>query len=98
MLRDALGNTHHQPNLRRNRLLYPRRRERRRNENRTSICTRLFDGIGDVGEDGFAEVLGAGLFGVRAADDVGAVFDGLRGVEGALPAGEALEDDFCVGG
>ena len=35
-----------------------------------------------------------GLFRVRAADDVGAVFDCLFGVEGTLAAGEALEEDF----
>ncbi|GAB1395633.1 hypothetical protein MASR1M65_04100 [Saprospiraceae bacterium] len=39
---------------------------------------------------------GAALAGRDAADHLGAVGDGLFGVEGALRAGEALADDFGV--
>ena len=53
------------------------------------FSTRLGDGV----EDGQADVGRAALAGGDAADDLGAVGDGLLGVEGALRAGEALADD-----
>src|SRR5690606_24466916 len=43
-----------------------------------------------------AEVLAAALARRHAADDLGAVVDHLLGVEGALGAGEALDDDLGV--
>ena len=62
-------------------------------------------GIGAGGLDGFAngiehrqvEVGGAALTGGDAADHLGAVGDGLLGMECPLRAGEALADDFGVG-
>src|SRR5690606_15619432 len=54
------------------------------------------DRVGDGVEHGQAEVLGAALARGHAADDPGAVLDHLLGVEGALGAGEALDDDLGV--
>jgi len=67
-----------------------------RDEDGRGRGARLLHGVGHAGEDGPAEMLRAGLLGVRAADDIGAVVDGLLCVEAALLAGEALEQHLCV--
>ena len=92
MLWNTLSNAHHESDLRGDGLFNTRRRDRRRHEDGRRLGARLLHGLGDIGEDGFAEVGGACFFRVGAADDVGAVFDGLLGVEGTLFAGEALEE------
>lgn len=61
-------------------------------------------GIGSVAslangaEHGQAQVLLAGLFRRHAADNLGAIVQRLLAMERALFAGEALHDDFGVGG
>lgn len=96
MLRDPLSNAHHEPNLRLNRLPYPRRGNRRRHENRTRIRASLFDRIRYILEHRTSEMFFAGFLGVRAAYDIGAVFDRLLRVESTLPTREALEDYFSL--
>ena len=61
-----------------------------------AFAPRLLHAIGDTGKDRLAQVRLPGFLGVGAADDIGAVFDCLLGVEGALAAGEALVEDFGV--
>lgn len=96
VLRNPLRDTHHQPNLRLDRLLNPPRRNGRRQEDRTGIGARLFHRVRHALEHRLPEVLRAGFVGVGAADDMRAVLDCLLGVEGALAAGEALEYDLGV--
>ena len=53
-------------------------------------------GLLDSGPHRQVQVRGTGLARAGAADDLGAVLDGLLGVEGALLAREALEEDLGV--
>ena len=53
-------------------------------------------GLGDRGEDRDAVDVGAGLLGVGAGHDLGAVVPVAQAVEAALAAGEALVDDLGV--
>lgn len=55
-------------------------------------------GLGNRGEDGQAQVLGAALFGGNAADQLGAVLQSLLAVERSLLAGESLADHPRVAG
>src|SRR5690606_9495623 len=68
----------------------------RRHVDDRGVGAGLLDHVGDGVEHGQAEVLGAALARGHAADDPGAVLDHLLGVEGALGAGEALDDDLGV--
>lgn len=64
-----------------------------RDEDDGGICGGLGAGLFDSGEDGAIQMGLTGALRVGAADDIGAVRNGLLGVEGALLAGEALEED-----
>src|SRR5690606_18896754 len=70
--------------------------ERSRNVDHRSVGAGGFHGFLDGVEHRQAEVGGAALAGGHAADHLGAVGDGLLGVESALATGEALADDFGV--
>lgn len=110
MLRDSLRYTHHQPNLRFDRFFNTCRGHWWRDEDGRGIGASLLHGIRDRSENRLAEVLAASFLGVGSTDDVGAVFDCLCCVEGALSPGlvllvwkgrragectyEALENDF----
>jgi len=94
VLRDTLSNAYYQTDLGGNGLLNTLSSKRRRDEDGRGIGASLLHGIADRGEDGLAQVLGAGFLGVGAADNVGAVVDGLLGVEGPLTTSEALVDEL----
>ena len=70
--------------------------ERRRHENHGGVRAGLLHGLRHGIEHRQVEVLGAALAGRHAADDVGAVGDGLLRVERAFLAGEALHDQSRV--
>lgn len=94
VLGDTLSNADNETDLSSNSLLDTGGGERGRDEDGGGVGASLLHSIGDIGEDGLAKVLLAGLLGVGSADNVGAVLDGLLGVEGTLLAGEALEDNL----
>src|SRR5690606_7227216 len=71
-------------------------RVRRRHVDDGGIGAGVGDRIGHGVEHRQAQVLGAALAGGHAAHDLGAVLDHPFGVEGALGAGEALDDDLGV--
>lgn len=96
VLWNAFRDTHDQPNLRVDRLFDTRSCQRWRDEDGAGICTRLLHGIANARKDRFAQMLGARLLRVRAADDICAVFDCLCRVERALSSSEALIDDLGV--
>lgn len=106
MLGNTLSDTDNERDLGLNGLLDTLCGDGRRDEDGGSGSASLLDGIGDGCEDGLAQVCLSGLLGVGATDDLGAVLNGLLGVEGSLLASEALEDDLglvvdtevCVGG
>ena len=66
----------------------------RRHKNHRGICAGAFDRFSDGVEHRAFEMLGAAFAGRYAADDIGAVFDHLLGVESSFAAGEALHDQF----
>src|SRR5690606_36960235 len=70
--------------------------ERRRHVDDRGIRAGALHGLGHRAEHRQAQVGGAALAGGHVADHLGAVFDGLFAVEGALRAGEALADDLGV--
>ena len=94
VLRDTLSNAYYQTDLGGNGLLNTLRSKRRRDKDGRGIGASLLHGIADGSEDRLAQVLGAGFLGVGAANDVGAVVDGLLGVEGTLTTSEALVDEL----
>lgn len=87
MLRNALRYTHHKRYFSCDRLFNTCCGYGRRDEDRGGIGTCFFDCFGDGREDRLAEMCLAGFLGVRAAYDIGAVFDRLRCVESALSSG-----------
>jgi hypothetical protein len=84
MLRDTLRYAYDKPNLCFDRLFDTCRCNRWRHEYRTGIRTGLLYSICNRSEHWLAEVLRACFLGIRAAYDVGAIFDSLLRVEGAL--------------
>ena len=98
MLRDALRDTHHQRDFRLNCLLDTLGGNWRRHKDCARIRPCRLHGIGYGCKDRFPKVVGAGFLGVRPANDIGPVFDRLLRVKRTLAAGEALEDDFGLGG
>jgi hypothetical protein len=94
VLGDTLSDTDNETDLSLNGLLDTLGSDRGRDEDGGSGSASLLDSIGDGCEDGLAQVCLAGLLGVGTTDDLGAVLNGLLGVEGTLLAGEALEDDL----
>lgn len=66
--------------------------ERRWNVDDGSVGISFLHGIGDGPEDGEPEVLGSGLLGVDTPNHVGAVFDGLLGVESGSLSCDSLAD------
>jgi len=94
VLRDTLSNAYYQTDLGGNGLLNTLSSKRRRDEDGRGIGASLLHSIADGSEDGLAQVLGAGFLGVGAADNVGAVVDGLLGVESTLTTSEALVDEL----
>ena len=67
--------------------------ERRRHIDHRGVCAGFGHRVGDRVEHRQAEVRLPALARRDTADDVGAVIDGLFGMEGALRAGKALADD-----
>lgn len=70
--------------------------ERRRHEDHGGGGTSLVHSLLDAVEDGLVEVSLTALSGSDSTNEVGAILDGLAGVEGSLLAGEALADDLRV--
>ncbi|MND44866.1 hypothetical protein D3C80_357150 [compost metagenome] len=70
--------------------------ERSRNVDNRSVSTGSRNGFFNGVEHWQAQVSGAALAWGHAANHLGAVGDGLFGVESTLRAGEALADDFGV--
>ena len=94
VLGDTLSNADDEANLSGDGLLNTGGGNRRGHEDGGGVGASLLHGIGDIGENGPAQVLLASLLGVGSTDNVGAVLDGTLGVEGTLLAGEALEDNL----
>jgi hypothetical protein len=87
MLRDPLRYAHDEWNLGGDRLFNACCRYGRRDEDGGGIGTSLLDCVRDIGEDRSAQMFRTSFLGIRAAYNVGAVFDSLGCVEGALSAG-----------
>lgn len=94
MLGDTLSDADNETDLGGDGLLNTGGGDGRGHEDGGGVGASLLHGIGDIGENGPAQVLLASLLGVGSADNVGAVLDGTLGVEGTLLAGEALEDNL----
>jgi hypothetical protein len=96
VLGNTLSDTDNEANLGLNGLLDTLCGNRGRDEDGRSGSTSLLDSVGDSCEDRLAQMCLSGLLGVGTTDDLGAVLNGLLGVEGTLLASEALEDDLCL--
>lgn len=94
VLGDTLSNADNETDLSSDGLLNTGGGNRRRDEDGGGVGASLLHSIGDAGEDGLAQVLLASLLGVGSTDNIGAVLDSLLGVERALLASEALEDNL----
>lgn len=94
VLGDTLGDTDNERDLGLNGLLDTLCGNGGRNEDGRGGSASLLDGVGDGSEDGLAQVCLSGLLGVGTTNNVGAVLDGLLGVESSLLAGETLEEDL----
>src|SRR5208283_4774846 len=70
--------------------------ERRRDEDNGRVGAGVFDGFGYSIENGAFQVIAAAFAWRDAADNRGAVGDGLLGVEGAFLAGETLNEQARV--
>mmetsp|Transcript_22665 Transcript_22665/g.65266 ORF Transcript_22665/g.65266 Transcript_22665/m.65266 type:complete len:351 (-) Transcript_22665:195-1247(-) len=96
LLGDALGDGHDERNFVLDGIHDGGGAERRGDVDDGRIGLDAVDGLGDGVEDGQAEVGLAALLGGNASDHVGAVLDGLGGVEGPLLAGESLANHLGV--
>src|SRR6201994_2766933 len=94
--RDALGDADGKRNLRVDRFEDRIGRIGRRHIDRRRGCAGRLARLAHRVEHGQAEMRCAAFAGRSAADHLGAIGDGLLGMEGALVAGEALGDDLGV--
>lgn len=97
VLGDTLSDTHDERELGLDGLLDRGGGKRRGHEDGGGVAAGVLHGLGDGAEDGETEMGLAGLLGVGSSDDLGAVVDGLLGVEGSLLSGEALVEHLGVG-
>lgn len=97
VLGDTLSDTDHKGQLGLNGLLDRGGSKRRGNEDGGGVASGLLHGLGDGAEDGETEMGLAGLLGVGSSNDLGAVVNGLLGVEGSLLSGESLVQHLGVG-
>lgn len=96
VLGDTLSDTDNEGELGRDSLLDRGGGKRRGDEDGGGVASGLLHGLGNGAEDGEVEMGLASLLGVGTTDDLGAVVDGLLGVEGTLLTGETLEQDLGV--
>ena len=93
---DALGDAHHEGDACVGGFHDGIGGERRRDEDHAHVGPGLLDSLGDGVVDRTVEVRRAALARRHARDDVGAVAEHLLGVEAALLASDALDDEAGI--